>query len=163
MAEPVHLKLKANGTDIPGDSTTTSLGRENTIECLSYEQGVVAPREATTGVATGRRDYQPLRILKRIDKATPLIYKALRANHDIEAEFMFFRPSPAGDGTTQQFYTVTITGANVASVRDYVPLVFDPVGANQPPLEEVTFRFKNIKWVFVDGGIEDEDKWAENQ
>lgn len=163
MAEPVHLKLKANGSDIKGESTVTSLGRADTIECLAYEQAVHAPREMTTGVATGRRDYQPLRILKRIDKASPLIYKALRANHAIEAEFLFFRPSPKGDGTTEQFYTVKITKANIASVRDYVPNVNDAQASNQPPLEEVTFRFGNIKWVFTDGGIEDEDKWAENQ
>ena len=55
MAETVHLKLKANGSDIQGDSTQSSLGRENTIECISYEQEVKTAREAGTNTVTGRR------------------------------------------------------------------------------------------------------------
>ena len=38
MAETVHLFLKANGTDIKGESTQTSLGRADSIECVYYEQ-----------------------------------------------------------------------------------------------------------------------------
>ena len=53
MAETVHLYLKANGTDIKGESTQTSLGRQDSIECVYYEQGVKTAREAGSGMATG--------------------------------------------------------------------------------------------------------------
>lgn len=62
MAETVHLYLKANGTDIKGESTQVSLGREGSIECVYYEQGVITARESGSGLATGRRQYQPLLI-----------------------------------------------------------------------------------------------------
>ena len=72
MAETVHLYLKANGQAINGDSTQHSLGRENSIECIFYEQKVLTAREAGSGMATGRRQYEPIVIRKRIDKSKPL-------------------------------------------------------------------------------------------
>ena len=113
MAETVHLYLKASGSDIQGNSTQVSLGRENSIECVYYEQEVMTAREAGSGMATGRRQYKPLLIRKRIDKSTPLIAKALCNNQEIEGIFKFFRPSPTGDGTTEQFFTVEIGRAHV--------------------------------------------------
>ncbi|HEY0092996.1 MAG TPA: type VI secretion system tube protein Hcp, partial [Archangium sp.] len=101
MAETVHLFLKANGADIPGESTQKSLGRENSIECVYYEQEVVTARERGSGLATGRRQYSPLLIRKRIDKSSPLLVKALVENAVVEGKLMFFRPNPTGDGTTE--------------------------------------------------------------
>src|SRR5688572_1419963 len=141
MAETVHLYLKANGTDIKGESTQTSLGREESIECVYYEQGVITAREAGSGLATGRRQYQPLLIRKRIDKSSPLLMKALTENQAIEAVFKFFRPSPAGDGTTEQFYTVNFKQGRVNSIKQFVPDTIVPTSTNDPALEEITFVF----------------------
>ena len=41
MAESVHLYLKANGTDIKGESTQTSLGRQDSIECIAFSHEVI--------------------------------------------------------------------------------------------------------------------------
>src|SRR5688572_21101762 len=98
MAETIHLSLKVNGKAVQGESTQRSLGRENTIECLRYEQEAVTTREAGTAMATGRRSYKPLSIRKRIDKSSPLLMKALCRNEEIEGEFKFFRPAPTSDG-----------------------------------------------------------------
>lgn len=62
MAMTVHLSLKANGEDIAGDSTIASLEREDTIECLSFEDSVRTAREASTGMASGERTYEPIKI-----------------------------------------------------------------------------------------------------
>ena len=91
MAETVHLYLKANGKDIKGESTQESLGRKDSIECVSYNQSVKTAREAGTGMMTGRRQYEPLRIVKRVDKASPLIKKAPARIH---------QPTQAGPPTT---------------------------------------------------------------
>ncbi len=163
MAETVHLYLKANGKDIKGDSTQVSLGRENSIECVAYEQSVKTARESGTGMMTGRRQYEPLRIVKRIDKASPLIMKALTGNENIDGVFKFFRPNPTGDGTTEQFYTVEIKKGNVASVRELVNSTLDPELVHNPPLEEVTFVFRDIKWTYTNGGITHEDTWGGNK
>jgi type VI secretion system secreted protein Hcp len=163
MAETVHLYLKANGKDIKGESTQESLGRKDSIECVGYDQSVKTAREAGTGMMTGRRQYEPLRIVKRIDKASPLIKKALTGNEKIDAVFKFFRPNPTGDGTTEQFYSVEIKNGNVASVKDLVNNTLNAGSVNDPPLEEVAFVFQDIKWTFTNGGVTHEDTWKGNK
>jgi type VI secretion system secreted protein Hcp len=158
MAETVHLTLLANGVQIEGDSRQTTLGRENTIECLAFEATGTAPQSA--GGASGRRRYLPLRIVKPIDRATPGIAKAFTENQVIEGIFRFYRPNPNGDGTTQQHFTVEIRQGRVASIRQLVPNLFDVAVADEPEREEVTFAFSTIVWTFEVGGISHEDTWT---
>jgi type VI secretion system secreted protein Hcp len=138
------------------------LGQQDSIECIFYEQVVNTAREAATGMATGRRTYEPLKIIKRIDKATPLIAKALCRNEVIEGKFLFFRPNPTGDGTTQQFYTVEIAKGRVAHQKQYVPDTTVGETVAEHPFEEVAFTFHTIKWTFTDGGVSHEDVWSQN-
>jgi type VI secretion system secreted protein Hcp len=159
MAETVHLYLKANGADIAGESTQMSLGRENSIECLSFESSVITARESGSGLATGRRQYQPIVIRKRIDKSSPLVMKALCENQVIEAVFKFFRPNPTGDGTTEQFYTVSIKKARVNSIKLVSPDVFVPTSTAEPATEEITFVFHSIDWTITAGGVTHADTW----
>jgi type VI secretion system secreted protein Hcp len=98
-----------------------------------------------------------LRIRKAIDRSSPLLLKALTDNQVVEGTFRFYRPSPTGDGTTEQFYTVAIKQGRVTSVRQYLPDTLDPGTVGHPPLEEVTFSFGSISWTFTDGGITHED------
>ena len=159
MAETVHLYLKSNGSDIQGQSSQTSLGRENSIEVLYLEQGVTTAREAGNSLATGRRQYTPLLIRKRIDKSSPLIAKSLCNNEKIEGVFKFFRPNPTGDGTTEQFYTIEVKKGRVNSIKQYVPDTLVPATATEPPLEEVSFVFHTINWTYTNGGVTHEDTW----
>jgi len=157
MAETVHLYLKANGMDIQGESTQTSLGRENSIECLYFEHAFKTVRDAASGLATGRRQYEPIRIVKRIDRSSALLAKALVQNQLVEGVFKFFRPNPTGDGTTEQFYTIEFKQGRIASFEQITPETFDPETAAYPELEEVTFVFRSIKWEYTNGGITHED------
>ncbi len=160
MAEAVALFLKANGSDVAGENTQTSLGRENSIECLTFEQAANTAREAGSGMATGRRQYAPLKILKRIDKSSPLLWKALTENQVVEGTFKFYRPNPTGDGTTEQFYSVAIKQGRIASLREFVPNTIVPASSTEPPLEEVSFVFHTISWTYSNGGVTHEDTWS---
>jgi len=160
MANTVHLSLTSNGTKIDGDSTILSMERENTIECLRFYDSVRTAREASSGVASGERSYEPLVIEKRIDKASPLLAKALCQNEVIEGIFRFYRPNPAGDGTTQQFFTVEIKEGRIAYINRVSPDVIDPASANAPPTEEVGFVFGYIRWCYEPDGIEHIDQWS---
>lgn len=157
MSENVSLSLKIAGTDIKGDSTHKNLGRENSIECVFFEHSVNVARDVASGMATGRRQYAPILIRKRIDKSTPLLFKALTTNQAVEGIFRFFRPSPTGDGTTEQFYTITIKKAKISSLKNYVPDTLLPATANLPALEEVSFVFEEITWLYTNGNIIHQD------
>jgi type VI secretion system secreted protein Hcp len=159
MAETVHLYLKSNGSDVAGESTQTSLGRADSIECLYFEHAVKTAREAGSGQATGRRQYEPIIFRKRIDKATPLLAKALCENSVIEATFKFFRPNPLGDGTTEQYYTIELKKGRLASFKQISPDCIDPATSTTPEMEEVGVVFHTISWTYSNGGITHEDTW----
>jgi type VI secretion system secreted protein Hcp len=160
MAETVHLKLKAAGSDIQGESLQTSLGRENTIECLSFEYSLETAREAGSGMATGRRLHKGVVLTKRIDKSSPLLIKALTENTKLEASFLFFRPNPSGDGTTEQFYKVDLKEARISAFKQWSPDVMVPNAHAIPPMERVEFVFGHINWTYTNGGVQHEDSWA---
>jgi type VI secretion system secreted protein Hcp len=163
MAETVHLFLKGNGFDIQGESTQTSIGRENSIECLSFKSSVLTVREKGTAIATGRRQHEPIVIHKRIDKSSPLLIKALCDNQVIEAEFKFYRPNPTGDGTTEQFYTIAFRRGRVSQIELISPDVIAPASTNAPPTEQVSFVFHTISWTYANGGVTHEDTWDQQK
>jgi len=161
MAMTVHLYLTANGTKIDGDSTIESLERADSIECLSFTDAVRTAREASSGTASGERTYEPIRIVKRIDKSSPLIAKALCNNEVVEGTFKFFRPNPAGDGTTQHFFSVVIEEGRVSALQRVSPDTIDPASSTAPPTEEVAFSFGKIRWTYEPDGVEHEDHWSQ--
>jgi type VI secretion system secreted protein Hcp len=120
---------------------------------------VVTARETGSGLATGRRQYKPLLLRKRIDKSSPLLAKALTENQVIEGEFKFFRPNPTGDGTTEQFYTIGFKRGRINSIKQVLPDVIEPAGTFKPMLEEITIVFHTISWTYTNGGVTHEDTW----
>lgn len=161
MALAVHLFMKANGTDIEGDSTITSMGRANSIECVAYTDHVATQRRAERGLSTGRRVHDPIVVTKRIDRSTPLLLKALCQNEVIEADFKFYRPSPSGDGSTEHFQTVEIREARIVDIRREVQNILDPSLQLFPTLESVSFMFSSIEVRYEPDGVSHQDVWTE--
>lgn len=165
MAESVALALKLEKQgDVKGENSQESLGRKDTIECIYYQHAVTTAREANTNVLSGRRQHEPILIRKHIDKASPLLMQGLTTNEKVkEGVFKFFRPNPTGDGTTEQFYTVKITNANIASVRQISPDTKDKNEVHGAPIEEVTFVFQDIEWRHETGKTSAADSWKDGK
>jgi type VI secretion system secreted protein Hcp len=159
MAESVSLFLKLAGQAIQGENAHHSLGRENSIECFQFTHRAYVPRDPATGASTGRRLHDPIVIVKRIDKASPLLMRGLINNQLAEGEFRFYRSDPL-DGTTQHYYTVAFKQGRVVGVKDYVLDTLAEATAAQPPLEEIAFIFTRIAWTYVDGNLTVEDAIA---
>lgn len=160
MAETIHWELKANGTTIRGESTQRDLGREGTIECLSFRDSVRTARELGSRAAVGRRVHEPIEVVKRIDASTPLLAKALCKNEVIEGTFRFYRPSPRGDGTTEQFFTIEIGGGRIDAIERHSPNALDPAASKSPPLETVRIVYHTIRWIYEPSGAEYVDSWS---
>ncbi len=163
MAQIVNLYLKAKGSDIKGESSQVSQGRADSIECYAWDYGVSLQTEGGQGnMATAARKHQPIKIRKKIDKASPLILKALCNFETVDGTFKFFRPHPQGDGTEQQYYTVEFKNGRVSSIKQLSHDIFDPVYTDDrrpPPLEEVEFVFETITCTITDGGVTHSDSW----
>ena len=152
------LKLEIKNKQIEGESAVRLMGREDTIECLSFLSGCQAPIDAVTGKRCGKPQYAPIEVEKRIDKSTPLLMKAFCQHEPIDlAEFMFFRTSK--DGSEEKFYTVRLTGGYISSItqisQDRILKGDKPL----PMMEKVTFVFKEIEWTDEISGATYADAW----
>jgi len=159
----VNLFLKANGNDIAGEPESfegAAGSLADSIEYLCFMDDVTTAREAGSALATGERRYSPVRILKRVDKSTPLIAKALSMNEVIEGKFEFRRPSPVGDGTREHYFTIQIFNGRVDSIQRTSPDVTE-LNTPRPMQEWVSFVFEKIIWTHVPGGTEHQDSWRE--
>jgi type VI secretion system secreted protein Hcp len=158
-AYPIALDLRANGATISGDLQLEK--SEGAIECLSYVSSMSAAARQGSGVAVGRRVHDGITIRKAIDRATPLLARALCLNEKIEAAFRFFRESPYGDGTIEQFFTVEIDEARLTGITLVSPDGLSNPGdaPPAPAFEDVQFTFGRIVWRHEPDGIEFEDTW----
>ncbi len=154
MAQPVYLNLVIGGEEVFGESPVTTLEREHSIECSSFEFAIA------TAVDTSRtgRTRGPVRIKKRIDRSTAILIRALCRNEEVKtAEFRFFRPTPNTPGAEEHFYTVLLENARIVSVKQ---LSEDQrsAGPEAPAMmEEVEFVYESISWTYEIGGYSHTD------
>jgi len=159
MALNVHLWITGTTQgEIRGDSTVTSMNRGGTIEGLWLEHMVHVQSEAS-GLATGERSHTPIKIKKRLDRSSPLLHQALCNNEELEITIKFYRPNPDGDGTTEQFYTIRLRQARVSSIKTILPYTLSSSTEAEPVMEEVSFVFGTINYIYERDGIEYEDEW----
>jgi type VI secretion system secreted protein Hcp len=152
MAENAHLYLKINGTAVAGDSTSLSDG---SIELQSVSWGVHAPIDWQLGSYTGRREYSAVSASKRIDKASPLMFKALTTNQIVEGTIKFFRPTAAGDAVSENFYTLDFKAGRIESISQ-------GAGGSDIPTETIAFAFRSFTMTYDTKGakgITNQDDW----
>ena len=163
MAISVALKLKLNGTDIPGESTIHKMGgvdRSKTIECVYFESSIITPRDPTSGASSvGQRQHQPILFRKRLDKTSPLLAQALCRNEVVDAEFLFFQPNPV-TGAEEHFFTIKISQGRITSLKLWLPNTLEQANSHEPALEEVQTTFNNIMWENITGKTSAEDSWS---
>jgi len=159
MAMNVHVWVRGqNVGEVRGDSTVTSMDREGSIEAFKFEHMVRVSVQAS-GEATGERSHGPITITKRIDRSSPILHQALSNNEVLAVTIRFYRPNPAGDGTTEQFYTIVLEYAHISSIKTISPSTVDESTGSLPAMEEVSFVFGGITWIYESGGIEFQDQW----
>ncbi len=107
--------------------------------------------------------HKPLTIIKEIDKSSPILYQILTQNENVpEFELKFWKPQSSaagGVGSEVQFFTIKLTNANIANIREYMLDNKIPENMKIPPMESVSFTYQKIEWTWVDGGITANDDW----
>jgi type VI secretion system secreted protein Hcp len=146
-----YLKMKGQKQGQIKGSVSKS-GREGAIEVLSVSHEIVSPRDAASGLPTGKRQHKPFVIQKAIDKSTPMLALAWSSNETLQTwELDFYQPGAKGVETP--VYSIKLTNANIASIR----LITD---ANGNLKEEIMFTYQKIEWTWKDGSnITAMDDW----
>jgi type VI secretion system secreted protein Hcp len=156
MARTLYLELTVDGETVAGTPVTPPPGREDDIECSFFSSAVARSLAAGSTAATGRRKYNPIIIHKAIDRTTPRLTQALVENKTVTAIFRFYRPD--ADGNLENYFTIELHEAWIASVSHTNPDASNAATRDLPETEEVSFVFQRITWRFEDGGIEYEDE-----
>ncbi len=131
--------------DIPGESTDDKHG--GWIEVLSYSHGLAQPTSGSSSSGGGRSaercDHQDFSIVKTLDKASPkLALYCCNGAHIPKITVELCRAS----GDKQKYMQYVLSESIVSSVR--------PGGSSQGgeelPLEEVSFNYGKIEWVYTE-------------
>jgi type VI secretion system secreted protein Hcp len=85
---------------------------------LAFTMGVTSPRDAASGQASGKRQYQPVTIVKAWGAASPQGLTACAANEVLtEVDMEFTRQSPTGQEVVYQ--TVRLTNASFSQIARF--------------------------------------------
>jgi type VI secretion system secreted protein Hcp len=141
----VFCEVKANGTVLPGNAhtlpNTGSINVQNYIPILSFNSNVTTAREAGSGMATGRRIYDPVTLVKMFDQTSPLLFKALVMNQNVDCICKFFRTAM---GSLEHYFTVQLENARLSGLqqtgnaqvnngmREMVQMVFQTITITDP-------------------------------
>ena len=149
------MECDIQGT-IMGD--VTQAGREGQIEVYAFGHNISQARDAASGLPTGKRRHRPLRVLKPVDRSTPLIAQALFDNENCtEVTIRFWRP--ARSGKEIQFYTVTLTNASVVSVMPTMANNRVPENLQFPVWEAISFTYQTITLTQEIDNTSSQDSW----
>jgi type VI secretion system secreted protein Hcp len=153
---PAYMTVKGQSQgDIKGE--VSQKGREGTIRVLAFSHEVISPRDAASGLPTGKRQHKALIITKEIDKSTPQLMQALVNNENLPTlTLKFYRPSSTG--MEDQYYTIKLTNAAISGIKQYMAYS-EGTGLTGKHLEEVSFTYQKIEWIITDGGISAMDDW----
>lgn len=157
MALNAYLRLTGQ---VQGDikGSVTQAGREDSIMVIGFNHEVVSPRDAASGLPTGKRQHQPLTITKEIDKSSPLLMNALTTNENLpEVTLRFWQPSRSGKEF--QYYTIQLENAAISDIRQEMLNNKYPENMQHKEREHVSFVYQKITWIYEDGGITSSDDW----
>ena len=156
LAQAQYVFCKITGQRqgvIRADNTVK--GQEDTIPVLSLSSGVISPRDPASGLPTGKRQHQPITIVKNLDRASPLLFMAAVTNENLtEVLCKFYRPDSSGKDTP--YFTVRLENASIAedSIAGSGQVV-------QGMRETVRFTFQKITLTSTSasGTVEASDDW----
>ncbi len=123
-----------------------------------FSCGVVSPRDATTGQATGKRRHEPIVMRKKVGLMSPLFIKALTSN-EVLPTVVFEFVHTSTDGKEEIFYKITLSNATVSSHKMVLPETTGD-STHIELTEEICFTFQKIEWNHVKGRKVTTDDWT---
>ena len=148
---------------IKGNCTQTK--REGWIEVIGFSHGIKSPRDAASGLASGKRVHGPVTGLVQLDKAFPPILNMLAQNEVItKIHFKFFAATQLGQraigaGNEYNVYDILLENAHVCEFQTRMLNNKNPELMRYETYAEISFTYQKITWTWNDGGITAMDDW----
>lgn len=116
----------------------------------AYDHAIEIPADELTARATGRRVHGPFKVTKRVDRTTPLLYRAMTASETIPGVTIRVPTSP---GRAGEPVMITLSNARIVAIHSGSRL------NEQVGFEEISFTYERIQWASDDGTVEHTDSW----
>ena len=148
-AEKYYLKME--GTKQGPFKGGVARNGSRWIEIVAFSAGVITPRDASTGQASGKRQHKPISITKEVDEASPQIFRAATTNEVLkDVVIQSVRPGP--EGKEQVYQTITLTNAVISEVKKLS-------GKNKNEQERFELTFQKIMVTNLQGKTTATDDW----
>ena len=137
--------MTAEGTKqgkFKGESTRAA--HKDKSPCIQFQYGVKSPRDVATGLASGKRQHEPFVVTKEISAASPQFFQACTTNEVLKTVLFEFVQTTK-EGKEEVYYTVKLTNATVAFVKQYQATSAKHGDATDVhALEDIGFTFNKI-------------------
>ena len=121
---------------------------------LNFDYSVKVPRDAATGLPSGKRQHGPVVLTKEWGAASPQLFQALVTNEVLRTVlFEFYHINQNGE--EELATTVKLTNATVVEIHQHSPTV-----AKVGQLEDVSFTFGGIEIQNQQGKTMAADSWT---
>jgi len=155
-AKIMFMTIEGPNGVIQGESVQN--GREGWHQVLAYSHEIVSPRDAASGLPTGKRQHKPFTVVKYINRGSPLLLNAMTKEEALDVEVSLWGASPQS-GQEVKVLTYKLSKARIVAIRPWMPNKNDPDTTNYTPAEEISFTYQTIQVTFVNGGITAQDDW----
>ncbi len=117
----------------------TQKGHEGAIEVAQFSTELKVARDAGSGQATGKSSFSTLDIVKRVDKSSPLFFKAAATGQLLQTVTLTARRAGGGQG---DYLTVIFKNVRVSSVKESTP------GTNGGPVDQISLNFRGADMTY---------------
>jgi type VI secretion system secreted protein Hcp len=154
-ADEICVQVKLNQMMLPGEAPqgSTCFGA---MKVWKFAYDVTVARDTAAGMATGRRQHQPLRITREPGPNSILLWKGLTKNEVAEVTVDFWTTPQAGP--KKRYQTLKIMNGRVVEFHRFTEQP-DATG-NVRSLEEVAFIYHTIEINHYDPNAQHADSVA---
>jgi type VI secretion system secreted protein Hcp len=139
-------------------------GRHGWIEVVSFSYGVQSPRDAATGLASGKRQHKPVSFGLDTGLVSPQIFQALVSNEvltDVLIEFV----DTNKDGKKYVRQNIKLSNATISSIRPQAIVSHGSMTHGHNVMidyetEVIGMTYHPIEWTWVNGGKTASDDWT---
>lgn len=133
------LSVDPGFKDQPGKAAT------HQFAILEFAFATRSPRDAASGLPTGKRMHEPVRFVKELGPSTPQLYAAL-CNNESLTEVVFDCYGQDSAGKTVLAHSVTLTKANAAEVDYRMLNTKNPKLTQFKESVQVALTFERVDW-----------------
>lgn len=149
-ALPAYMGVEGPEGDL--ECSVESEGKEGTIEVIAFNHEVYIPYDIESGQVQGSRRLGLFTIVKEFDKCSPYLYEFFCEGTLIPSvDLRWYRINQSQE---EHYFTHELENVKIISIKSWMPNTRDPDNNPFGHMEEVSFVYQRITWIWEPDSIE---------